>query len=125
MSTIVTENYNIHLLAFYSDLNLARFLGSCKTKFLTSIPFDFNSLFEIRNIYHWGDGNMDGNTNRLFYLMQQDRKLFVGKLIPGAAIVHNVELQDTQRKFEIISLIDAEKWENFDKDRHTIGTFIA
>ena len=57
--------------------------------------------------------------------MEKDRKLFVGKLIPGSDIVHNVLLQGTQRKFEIISIIDAKKWENFDEDKHMEGTFIA
>lgn len=64
-------------------------------------------------------------SERLYYLMDQDRKLFVGKLIPGADVVHNIPLVDTQRKFEIVSVIDAKQWEHFDEDRHTEGTFIA
>lgn len=57
--------------------------------------------------------------------MQKDVKLFVGKLVQGAEVVHNVQLQATQRKFEIIELLEAEKWDQFDEDRHTVGTFIA
>ena len=64
-------------------------------------------------------------TERIYYLMQQDLKLFVGKLVPGAEVVHNMQLQGTQRKFEIIKLIEAEKWDQFDEDRHTAGAFIA
>jgi len=52
-------------------------------------------------------------------------KLFVGKLIPNAEVVHNRALQGTERKFEIISLINASKWEQFDEDIHGVGTFIA
>lgn len=57
--------------------------------------------------------------------MEKDLKLFVGKLIPGADIVHNVLLEGTQRKFEIIKLVDASKWDQYDEDRHTVGTYIA
>ena len=57
--------------------------------------------------------------------MEKDLKLFIGKLVQGAEIVHNVQLQGSQRKFEIIKLVEAEKWDRFDKDRHTVGAFIA
>lgn len=56
--------------------------------------------------------------------MQEELKFFVGKLIPGAEMVHNVQLQGSERKFEIVKLVQAEKWNQFDKDRHTVGAFI-
>ena len=66
-----------------------------------------------------------GTEDRLYYLIKEDQKLFLRKLIPGADVVDNIPWQGTQRKFEIISIIDAKKWDHFDEDRHMEGTFIA
>ena len=57
--------------------------------------------------------------------MEEDRILFVGKLVKGAEVVHNVQLKASERKFEIIKLVEAENWEKYDKDLHTVGAFIA
>ena len=58
-------------------------------------------------------------------MIKQDQKLFLGKSVPGADVVHNIPLQGTQRNFEIISINDGKKCEHFDEDRHMQGTFIA
>ena len=62
-------------------------------------------------------------SERIYYLMEKDLKLFVGKLVVGAEVVHNVQLQGSQRKFEILKLVEAENWSKFDKHRHIVGAF--
>ena len=47
---------------------------------------------------------------------QHNGEFFEGKLVPGAEVVHNVQLQGSQRKFEIVKLVQAERWNQFDED---------
>ena len=68
---------------------------------------------------------MSDDEERLYFLKEKDQNLFLGRLITGATVVHNVPLEGTQRKFEILELLNAKHWEKIDGDKHTEGTFIA
>jgi len=47
----------------------------------------------------------------------------IGKLIPGADVVHHVQLVGTQRKFEITTLIRTD-WDGFEEDKHQPGSYV-
>ena len=66
----------------------------------------------------------ESDEERLFYLMNDNCNIFLGKLVPGK-VVHNRVLEGSERRFLISVVINAEKWKQFDKDRHTVGAYIA
>ena len=68
--------------------------------------------------------NEGSDNDRLYYLMKDSCKIFLGKLVPGD-VLHNRVLQGSERKFLISLVIKAEKWEEFDEDRDMVGSYIA
>ena len=75
------------------------------------------------------DEDEDGSSaeNVHLYLMQNKKKIFLGRLIPTepGAIVHLKLLNESERKFEIINVLDSAHWDSFDPDLHSIGSFIT
>ena len=61
----------------------------------------------------------------MFYLKDGNSDIFVGKLYPGAKVVHNIPLVGSQRRFKIISLINTSNWNKYYVEKHQIGSFIA
>ena len=106
-------------------------LGKIKTFVLCPLPLLCSLLFETVTcllLYENDDEStasiQSNNEERWYYLTEKDQKLFVGEIDSWADVVHNIHLQGTQRKFEIISIIDAKEWKAFDEDRHMQGTVI-
>ena len=79
----------------------------------------------------WNDEEIDEDgssaENVHLYLMQNKKKIFLGRLIPTepGAIVHHKLLNESERKFEIINVLDSAHWDSFDPDLHSIGSFIT
>lgn len=107
-------------MEFYHQLRLT-FIDCLLTLTSTWLKYDVYEIFVKFIVLNWDiyplqQINISETTERLFYLMEHDHKLFTGKLIHGAVIEHNVPLEGNQRKFEIIEVIHAKKWEHFDED---------
>ena len=74
-------------------------------------------------------GDTPSGGDRVYYLLYNDRKMLMGKLIPTkpGELVHHHVLHSSERNFEITRVIycNTSLWEEFDEDIHSVGSYVA